>query len=221
MHDSVHAISSVGVSPIVRILSNEGWMIKRALDSGAHGIIVPLLSSIEDIKKVVECSKFPPTGSRGFGSPFSMGAFDQQGRLSGFDYMKAANDNLLTIIQIETREAFECIEDIAKVEGVDVLFVGPFDLGNSLGYPIQGTFAPELKQAMHRIMKAAKDAGKKAGIYCPSGEIARQFADEGFQMISVVNDMTALPTCMSESLSKAKGLAVTQAVKGVAYSVAT
>jgi 4-hydroxy-2-oxoheptanedioate aldolase len=103
-----------------------------------------------------------------------------------------------------------------------VLFIGPWDLGNNLGYPVQGDFAPELKEAIARILKAAKDAGKKAGIYCPSGEFARRYADDGFQMISVVNDMTALPTFMSESLSKAKGswghAAGQTVVKGAAYA---
>lgn len=184
MHDSVHAISSVGVSPIVRIPANEGWMVKRALDAGAHGLIVPLLYSVEDARNLVSWSKFPPKGKRGFGSPFSMGAFDNTGGLSGFDYMNAANDNLLTIVQIETKEAFDVVEEIAKIDGIDVLFVGPWDLGNNLGFPVQGEFAPELKAAIERIRQAAKAAGKSSGIYCPSGETARKFADDGFQMVS-------------------------------------
>jgi hypothetical protein len=109
MHESVHAIASCNVSPIVRIPANEGWMVKRALDAGAHGIIVPLLTSVEEAKKLVQAAKFPPYGKRGFGSPFSMGAFDMKGDLSGFDYMKNANDNLLTVVQIETKEALECV----------------------------------------------------------------------------------------------------------------
>lgn len=107
MHDSVHAISSCGVSPIVRIPANEGWMVKRALDAGAHGIIVPLLYTVEDAENLVQWAKFPPVGKRGFGSPFSMGAFDVKGKLSGFEYMSAANENLVTVVQIETREALE------------------------------------------------------------------------------------------------------------------
>ena len=109
MHESVHAVASVGVSPIVRIAANEGWMVKRALDAGAHGIIVPLLYSVEDAKKLVQTAKFPPFGKRGFGSPFSMGAFDNKGDLSGFDYMNTANENLLTIVQIETKEALDAV----------------------------------------------------------------------------------------------------------------
>lgn len=109
MHESVHAIASVGVSPIVRIPANEGWMVKRALDAGAHGVIVPLLYSVEDAVRLVQTAKFPPLGKRGFGSPFSMGAFDVKGNLSGFDYMNNANDHLLTIVQIETKEALDAV----------------------------------------------------------------------------------------------------------------
>ncbi len=111
MHESVHAIASCDVSPIVRIPANEGWMVKRALDAGAHGIIVPLLTSVDDAKRLVQSAKFPPYGKRGFGSPFSIGSFDVKGNLSGFDYMKNANDNLLTIVQIETKEALDCVRE--------------------------------------------------------------------------------------------------------------
>ncbi|KIV88704.1 hypothetical protein PV10_08362 [Exophiala mesophila] len=223
MHESVHAVSSVGVSPIVRIAANEGWMVKRALDAGAHGIIVPLLYSVEDAKKLVQSAKFPPVGKRGFGSPFSMGAFDVKGNLSGLEYMNNANEHLLTIVQIETKEALNVVEEIARVDGIDVLFVGPWDLGNNIGHPVRGDFDPELKEAISRVRKAAAAAGKKSGIYCPNGDFARRYADEGFQMISVVNDMTAVPVFMAESLSKAKGTfghAAAQAVKGAAYGAA-
>lgn len=77
------------------------------------------------------------------------------------------------------------VEAIAAVDGIDVLFVGPWDLGNNLGFPVTGDFAPELKEAILRILKAAKAAGKKAGIYCPNGDFARKYADEGFQMVCI------------------------------------
>lgn len=81
----------------------------------------PLIYSVEDAKKLVDSAKFPPRGRRGFGSPFSMGAFDAKGDLSGLDYMQNANDNLLTMVQIETKEALDAVEEIAKVDGIDVL----------------------------------------------------------------------------------------------------
>jgi 2-keto-3-deoxy-L-rhamnonate aldolase RhmA len=107
MHESVAAIASCGVSPIVRIPDNQGWMVKRALDSGAHGIVVPLLYTADDARKLVQSAKFPPVGQRGYGSPFSMGMFDVQGGMSGLQYLQQANEGLVTIVQIETREAFE------------------------------------------------------------------------------------------------------------------
>lgn len=120
MHSSVHAVASCGVSPIVRIPANESWMVKRALDSGAHGVLVPLIYTAEDAVKLVESAKFPPKGKRGFGSPFSMGAFDGRGDLTGLQYMQNANDNLLTCVQIETASALAQVETIAKIDGIDV-----------------------------------------------------------------------------------------------------
>lgn len=109
MHESVNAVASVGVSPIVRIPANEGWMVKRALDAGAHGVLVPLLYTVEEAVKLVESAKFPPMGKRGFGSPFTMGSFDVKGDLNGSDYYQNANDHLLTCVQIETAEALACV----------------------------------------------------------------------------------------------------------------
>lgn len=87
------------------------------------------------------------------------------------EYLQQANDVLLTMVQIETEEALDAVEEIAKL--VDLLFVGPFDLGNNIGYPIiNGDVKPELKEAIARILKTAKAAGKKCGIYCSSGEEA-------------------------------------------------
>ena len=114
MHESVAAIASCGVSPIVRIPANEGWMVKRALDSGAHGIIVPLLYTADDARRLVQSAKFPPVGQRGYGSPFSMGAF---GGPSGVEYLQQANEALVTIVQIETRQAFENVSAGADRRG--------------------------------------------------------------------------------------------------------
>lgn len=83
-----------------------------------------------------------------------------------------------------TRSRSQQVEEIAKVPGIDVLFIGPWDLGNNIGHPVTGDFSPELQTAIARILKAAQDAGKKSGIYCPNGEFARRYADQGFQMVS-------------------------------------
>jgi len=202
MHEAVAAIAGCGVSPIVRIAANEGWMVKRALDSGAHGIIVPLIYTADDAKKLLTSAKFPPQGQRGYGSPFPMERFGGQ---TSTEYLQQANKSLLTIVQIETKEALQNIDAIAQTD-VDTLFVGPFDLGNNIGHPIlDGNMDPELKEAIALIQKSAKEHNKSTGIYATSGEQARQFADQGFHMISVIADMVALPSALNSALTSAKG----------------
>jgi 4-hydroxy-2-oxoheptanedioate aldolase len=130
MHEAVTAIAHAGVSPLVRIASNEAWMVKRALDCGAHGVIVPLIYTVEDAKRLVSSAKFPPKGTRGFGSPLPVQCFNNE-PLSY--YLQHANSTLLTIVQIETKCALDHVRDIAALPGVDCLLIGPFDLGNNIG----------------------------------------------------------------------------------------
>ncbi|KAI0521422.1 Pyruvate/Phosphoenolpyruvate kinase-like domain-containing protein [Xylaria bambusicola] len=173
MHEAVPAIASCGVSPIVRIPDMQGWMIKRALDAGAHGILIPLLRSAEEAKKIVAAAKFPPLGQRGLGSPFAMERFHPIPTMT--EYLQHANQSLLTIVQIETQEALDAVEEIAAVPGIDVLFVGPFDLGNNIGHPIlDGVMKPELEQAIDRVLAATTKAGKKAGFFASNGEQAKK-----------------------------------------------
>lgn len=184
MHDAVNAIAGCGASPLVRIAANEPWMVKRALDSGAMGIMVPLLKTAAEARSLVSAAKFPPKGTRGFGSPFAQMNF--QGITTATEYLQQANDALITMIQIETKEALAAIDEIAIVDGVDVLFVGPFDLGNNIGRPIiDGKMHEELHAAIARIHEAAVKAGKRSGIYCTSGAQAREYADKGFNMVSL------------------------------------
>jgi len=204
MHNAVPTIAACGVSPIVRIPDNQGWMVKRALDAGAHGVLVPLLYTVEDAKRLVVSAKFPPQGQRGFGSPFPQERFDPS--LGATDYLQQANDALLTIVQIETKEALENVDAIAAVPGIDILFVGPFDLGNNIGRPIiGGVVHDDLHAAIAKVLKASIDAGKKAGIFCTSGEQAKKYADDGFHMISASTDVHILQAGVINATNVAGG----------------
>lgn len=206
MHEAVPAIASCGVSPLVRLPDMQGWMIKRALDSGAHGVLIPLLRTAEEARKVVAAAKFPPQGQRGLGSPFAMERFNPIPSMT--EYLQKANDSLVTMVQIETKEALDAVADIAAVPGVDVLFVGPFDLGNNIGYPIlDDVMKPELNQAIDRILEATHKAGKKAGFFASSAEQAKAYADKGFDIISAALDATILQSSVVESLATARGQA--------------
>lgn len=110
------------------------------------------------------------------------------------------------MVQIETAEALENVDAIAAVPGIDVLFVGPFDLGNNIGKPIIGGVVHEdLKKAISKTLEAANKAGKKAGIFCTSGEQSRMYAQEGFHMISVATDVLILQASVMGAVYTAKG----------------
>jgi 4-hydroxy-2-oxoheptanedioate aldolase len=152
----------------------------------------------------VSAAKFPPLGVRGFGSPFAHTNFSPG--IDATSYLRTANDNLLTIVQIETREALDTVEQIAATPGIDVLFVGPFDLGNALGDPmIDGVLSEGLETAIERIIKAARGEGKKLGIYAPTGEMARKCGELGFDMISVTADSISISAWIGRELAVAKG----------------
>jgi len=126
--------------------------------------------------------------------------------ITSTEYLDQANSSLLTIAQIETAEALADVEAIAAIPGIDILFVGPFDLGNNIGHPIlDGKMHDNLHAAIDRVLKASINAGKKAGIFCTSGEQAKKYADMGFQMISAATDMFVLPMGLAASLAAAKG----------------
>jgi 4-hydroxy-2-oxoheptanedioate aldolase len=203
MHEAVVAIAKEGVSPLVRIAANEAWMVKRALDSGAHGIVVPLIYTVEDAKRLVSSAKFPPQGNRGFGSPLPVQCFNDESL--GY-YLQNANSTLQTIVQIETASALEHVQEIAALPGVDCLLIGPFDLGNNIGRPILGEMHQELKDAIEKIKEAAHAEGKKVGIYTNSGAEAKAYADRGFDMISILTDQMALTAAFSQSLATANGV---------------
>lgn len=166
-------------------------------------ILVPLIRTVEEVKNIVRHAKFPPEGQRGFGSPFSMQNFSPMPTMT--EYLQQANASLLTMVQIETREALDLVDEIAPL--VDVLFVGPFDLGNNIGHPVINGIDKELDDAIRKVLDAANKAGKKAGIYCTSGEQAKYFADMGYQMIHVATDITALQAVLADTLAVAKGQA--------------
>lgn len=143
------AARAVGVATIVRVPASEPWFIKRVIDSGALGIIVPQIRSADEAKRVVEACRYRPEGDRGYGPR----------RASNYgydtDYLANANRDLFVSVQIERADALRELEAIASVEGLDSLVLGPFDLSISMGFPGQVTH-PEVTAAMRRVVDCAK-----------------------------------------------------------------
>ncbi|KAF9524356.1 Pyruvate/Phosphoenolpyruvate kinase-like domain-containing protein [Crepidotus variabilis] len=210
--EAVSAIESAGnstnappVSAIVRIpatgvTASSSWQIKHALDGGARGILVPLVSTADKAKEIISDARFPPVGRRGFGSPFTHGTWG----VSAKEYLATSNESILVVVQIENREAVENVDSIAAVEGLDALFIGPYDLSISLGYPTPDPDPhPEVEKVIQKVLKATHNAGKKCAIFCSTGEQAAIRAKEGFDMINVTTDTGAMTEGISRHLAAA------------------
>ncbi|RAL01124.1 HpcH/HpaI aldolase family protein [Aspergillus ibericus CBS 121593] len=199
-YDLNNAISSTDTSPIIRVPYAEEWMIKRALDAGAHGIMTPMCHTAEDAANIVKYTKYPPQGTRGYGPMFAPHSLP--GVNPGPDYDDQINDGVTVCVQIESRAGVENVEAIAAVEGLDVLFIGPFDLAKQMGVR-RGS--DEHERAIQRVLDAARRFGKTAAIFCTDGVDARRRAEQGFHMISVTTDVNVIRGGMLGELRVAVG----------------
>ncbi len=179
------AMHKAGKPALVRPpLSDQGLQAK-VLDAGAAGVIVPMINTPGQARALVETTKYPPLGQRSWGAYLAQAASG----LSAADYLASANRLFKTFAMIETAEAMDNVEAIAATDGIDGLFVGPNDLCISLtGGEAPDFRHPKVKAALPAIVKAAKAAGKVPGIFASTPELALEFADQGFRLISVGTD---------------------------------
>ena len=179
----IQAASINNAPSIVRIAWNETPRFKRVLDLGAAGVMVPYVNTAEEAKQAAEAMRYPPEGARGV-SKFN--------RACGFgrdfdEYFPNANDNLLTVVQIETEAAVKNADEIAAVQGVDVLFIGPLDLSVNLGIAQQYEH-PMFVEAMDSVAAACKRHEKAAGILVPNLDYLPLWIEKGFTFFVVGSD---------------------------------
>ena len=186
----IRVVELSGVSPLVRLSVNDPVQIKRVMDAGSHGVIVPMVNSVSDAKQAVEAVMYPPQGKRG------VGLARAQGYGSTFEsYRQWLNQERVIIVQVEHIEAVNNLEAILSVEGVDGFIVGPYDLSGSLGVP--GQFdQPAVKEAMERIRSIGIASGKAFGIHViePDVEELRQRVNEGYNFVAYSLDIRMLDT---------------------------
>lgn len=195
----IHEILATETTPIVRVAWNDATLIKRALDAGAMGVLVPMVMNAEEAKRAVDAAKFPPKGIR------SVGGFIAQ-LLHGDDYPLAANDQVLVAVQIEHIEAVKRANEICAVEGVDVVFVGPNDLAASMGLigtPFREN--PQWQAAVKAVLDAANEAGKAAGLQCGTIEEGKERLDQGFRFVAVSSDARFLHLSLKQVVKALKG----------------
>lgn len=178
-----------GITGVVRVKDSSRGSILKMLDIGASGIIIPQVHSLEEVKQIVEYGKYYPIGRRGMSFGRRTG-FGEQPFASGDiqDYFDTCNRQTLLIPQCETVGCLEAIEEIMALDGIDGIFVGPYDLSMDMGIAKQFDH-PDFLAALERIKKAARDAGKFSLIYCADAALARQRLKEGFDGVAVGNDV--------------------------------
>ena len=200
----MQAMSRSAGLPIVRVGWNDQVMIKRALDIGARGVLIPWVNSGKDAANAVRACKYPPQGIRGCG-PRRASKYG----LCFNEYIELINEEILVGIQIETEEALNNLDAILSVEGVDVAYVGPMDLSMSLGYPNQLTH-PGFKSALQKVVESCKKHDVYAGIHATSAEDFKERVSQGFQFITLLSDYDFLIHGCTEALNKAMGRCVTK-----------
>ncbi|MCP4084507.1 MAG: aldolase [Actinomycetia bacterium] len=193
----LRAMAPFDVTPIVRVPVNEPGVIGRALDLGALGVIIPMVNTAEETAAAVDACRYTPQGSRSFGPT-------RAGSLYGRDYASTANDQVLCIPMIETREAVENADAILSVPGVDAAYIGPSDLSLTLGLPPGGDSTEQVfVDAIDEILAACARHDVVPAIHADA-HLAAKRRDQGFRMITVSTDMFALRGAYYRDLKGAK-----------------
>ena len=181
----LQAIELGGTVPLVRVPWNEPGVIGRALDGGAMGVVVPMVSSAEEAEAAVAACFYAPAGARSYGPT--------RFRLApGGDYYERANDEVACIVMIETVAALAALDDVLAVPGVTAAYVGPADLSISLGLaPGNNDGETAFDDALAAVVAGCRRAGVVPGIHATAG-LAERRVDAGFQLVTVTNDLVAL-----------------------------
>lgn len=197
----IRAAEARGITPVVRVTENSDTLILRTLDIGAKCVQIPQICTKADAEYVVKATKFYPKGERGMCRYVRAADYTA---IDGTTHFGTANDDITTIIHIEGMEGIENLEEILKVDGIDVIFLGPYDLSQSCGVPGQVNH-PKVVEAMKHAVGLAKKEGKYVGTFTESSEKAKMWNDIGVQYISYSVDVGILMNAFKDITEKLKG----------------
>lgn len=182
-------IAEGGCVPLARVPRGTHENIKRVLDAGAHGIVVPMVNTVEEAKLAIAAAKYPPAGNRSIGGGLHALNFDA----SAGEYFKYANDEILVILQTESPLGVENAEAIYSLPGVDAIFVGPNDLTFQMRGPDGIDPSPEELEAMlQRILAIGKKTGTPVGLHVQSVEDVKRRIAEGWQFIAIGSELRCM-----------------------------
>jgi 4-hydroxy-2-oxoheptanedioate aldolase len=203
--DMIATIADAGTSaPFVRIPYNSVEWFKWVLDAGAWGVLIPMVNNREEAQRAVACAKYPPAGTRSIGGAFAPYGFGTTDRKR---YLEVANDEIIVMVQIESAQGLQNVDDILSVPGIDVAFVGPNDLHASLGlkpnlYSSEALFL----DALETIKASAQRHHLAAGIMSGDGAAAAECIRLGFQVVTVVTDINSMISGATQNLQVARGV---------------
>lgn len=195
----LQAISSTPATPLARVGSNDPAQIMRLLDAGAWGIICPMISTAAEARQFVAACRYPPQGNRSFGPARAL-------LYGGKDYPQHANEEILTLAMIETREGLQNLDAILDTDGLDGVFIGPNDLSLTLtGSASAESQHPEMLAAIDTVLCACRAHRKLAGIFCTSGSAAATRIAQGFHFVTPANDVMQLGRAAREAIALTRG----------------
>jgi 4-hydroxy-2-oxoheptanedioate aldolase len=190
----LQAISACDATPMARVPWLEPGIIMKLLDAGALGIICPMINTPEEAERFVRYCRYAPQGERSFGPV-------RAGLVHGSDYVKQANDSIVTLAMVETSQALARVADIARTPGLTGIYIGPSDLGLSLGYEAKlDQTEPVVMDAIKRILEAAKNGGIRAGIHCLAPAYAREMLELGFDLVTMGTDIRLFTAAYADAM---------------------
>lgn len=216
LEDLVRACRVANVLPLARVPDNQPKIILRALDVGCVGVMVPQVETPEQAAAAVAATKYAPAGNRSLAGATAAASW---GKVSLPDHVVASNAAIVNVLQIETRRGLEAVEAIARTPGVDVLFIGPSDLSQSLGHP--GVLAhPDVQQAVRRIIGAGRVAGVPVGILALTADDVRAYRALGVTVFMDSLPRLLLRGCQAQiqGMREAASQAAVQAAPGARTS---
>jgi 4-hydroxy-2-oxoheptanedioate aldolase len=184
LRDQLRASLSGTAQPVVRVAAGEDWMIKQVLDIGFQTVLVPMINTAAEAKKAVAACLYPPEGRRGVGAALARAS--DFGRRSS--YLANANDEICILLQVESAEALQNLDEMLAIERIDGIFIGPADLSADLGYRGQPTH-PEVRAIIRETTRKIRAAGKAPGILLGTPEHVTEARDDGAQFIAVGSDV--------------------------------
>jgi 2-dehydro-3-deoxyglucarate aldolase/4-hydroxy-2-oxoheptanedioate aldolase len=212
--DLAHILRAIGCTPadaVVRLAWNDQVLVKRALDAGARTVMLPFVQNAEEAKAAASYTRYPPHGIRGVAAVHRGSRF---GTIP--NYLASANDDICTIVQLETPDAIARLPEIAAVGGIDALFVGPGDLSAAMGH-IGNIAHPEVQALIEKAAKDAHAAGKPIGIVGPNPDMVKRFIAYGYNYAAVASDIAMMTGRANEWLGQLKGVTPAPAVATAAY----